>query len=604
MKPSGLIALLGAALVAWAAAAQAGEPPPAGGVPEAVRRAAIDGRFLLLQGRLDEAILKLQSALSLYPDQPEAREFLAQAQAKRAEAQQHYDAAAALGKAAKWDEAIVETSAATGVYPAYKQAKDLALDIRRRAANATVEAAAAALGQGNFAAAEGAFRRAMEYVPDFAPAASGLGCTDFARAQAAAAQGRWGAALVWVTEAVDFAPKKSEYADLAAAMRARVLERVRFAVAPAPAGADPVNAATTALREKTWQHLGKSRPEFFVVPGDAAFAGKANYLVALAAGEPKLRGGLVRTEQRTFRYNIKREEANPDYAAARDQLSQALAYLAQIRMDYDQPCPFCGGVGWTICRACGGSGTIIGPPPGPCHACNLLGGRPGWVRCLRCGGTGHYSRISYTELRRAEQEVARLQDLLARTPQMITRQVPADWPYGMEYHEKAGEMEFTLRITVAESGGNVVADALRRDKRFEGTAVQNANPAIGLAAGPLKLPGDEEVRQTLIDEAAAEAANRTVAATTAARAAERQAESQRLFSEGRTAEAIEAGADAAMLKEAVAKGKGIALVAGLRDRLRAEERRAPPIAAPAPSAPAAAPSAPAAAPSAPAAAPN
>jgi len=578
MKRLNLITLLGAALIAWAATARAGESPSPGGLPEQVRRAAIDGRFLLMQGRLDDAIQKLQDALALYPDQPEAKELLAQAQAKRAEAQQHYDAAVALGKAAKWDEAILEINAATGVYPAYKQAKDLAADVRRRAANASVEAATAVLEQGSFAAAEDGFRRAMEYVPDFAPAAAGLGRTDFERAQAAVAKGRWGAALVWMSEAVDYAPKKTEYADLAASLRGRVLDRVRFAVALAPAGADVVNATTTVLREKTWQHLCQSRPEFFVVQGDAAFAGRADYLVAVGASEPKLRGGLVRTEQRVFRYNIKREEPNPDYAAVRDQLNRARDYLVQLRLEYDQPCPFCSG-GWILCRSCRGAGTSAGPPPGPCPACSVAGGRPGWVRCPRCGGTGRYSRVSYTQLQQAEQDVARLQDLLLRTPQMITRQVPADWPYSVEYHEKAGVLEFTLRITVAETGRSVVADALRRDKRFEDTAVQNANPAIGLAADPLKLPADEEVRQALIDEAAQEAATRSIAATTNVRVAERQAEFQRLISEGLAAEAVEAGADAAMLKEAVAKGQGIAMVAGLRDRLRADERRAAPSAA-------------------------
>jgi len=575
MKRLNLIAILGAALFAWAATARAGESPKPAGPPEVVRRAAIDGRFLLMQGRLDDAVQKLQAALALYPDQPEARELLAQAQAKRAEAQQHYDAAVALGKAAKWDEAILEINAATGVYPAYKQAKDLAADIRRRAANASVEAATAVLERGSFAAAEDGFRRAMEYVPDFAPAAEGLGRTDFERAQAAVAKGRWGAALVWMSEAVDYAPKKTEYAELAASLRGRVLERVQFAVALAPAGADVVNATTTVLREKAWQLLCQSRPEFFVVQGDAAFAGRADYLVAVGASEPKLRGGLVRSEQRVFRYNIKREEPNPDYAAVRDQLTRARDYLVQVRLEYDQPCPFCSG-GWILCRACrgAGTGTSAGPPPGPCPACNLPGGRPGWVRCPQCGGTGRYSRVSYTQLQQAEQDVARLQDLLLRTPLMITRQVPADWPYSVEYHEKAGVLEFTLRITVAETGRSVVADALRREKRFEDAAVQNANPAIGLAADPLKLPADEEVRQALIDEAAQEAATRAIVATTNVRVAGRQAEFQRLISEGLTAEAVEAGADAAILKEAVAKGQGIAMVAGLRDRLRADERRA------------------------------
>jgi len=572
-----LAAILAAALMAWIATVQAGESPKPGEVPEAVRRAAIDGRFLLMQGRLDEAIQKLDAALGLYPDQPEARSLLAQAQAKRAEAQQHHDKAGTLAQAGKWDEAILEINAATGVYPAYKQAKDLVADIRRRAANASVASATALLGKGDLPGAEDGFRRAMEYVPDFPPAGEGIGRTDFERARAVAAQGRWGAALAWVTEAVDYAPKNAEYAELAAAMRARVLERIRFAIAkgsPRPA-TEVVSAATVALEEKTWQRLGQSHPEFLVLPGDPAFTGAAAYLVALDAGEPQARGGLVRTEQRTFRYNIKREEPNPEYSNTRDQFNQARAYLTQLRMDYDQPCPYCAGGGFTICRACGGTGTIFGPPPGPCPACSVLGGRPGYTRCPRCGGTGHYSRVSSTELRRAEQDVARLQDLLTRTPQVIVRNVPADWSYSLEYHEKSGVMEYTLRIVSAESGRNIASETLRRDKRYQDTTVQNANPGIGLAADPLKLPADEEIRLTLLDEASVEAANRTIAVTAAARAAQRQAESQRLMSEGHTVEAMEATADAAILKEAVAKGQGMVLVGALRDRLRAEERRAP-----------------------------
>jgi hypothetical protein len=158
---------------------------------------------------------------------------------------------------------------------------------------------------------------------------------------------------------------------------------------------------------------------------------------------------------------------------------------------------------------------------------------------------------------------------------VIVRNVPADWSYSVEYHEKSGVMEYTLRIVSAESGRNIASETLRRDKRYQDTTVQNANPGIGLAADPLKLPADEEIRLTLLDEASVEAANRTIAVTAAARAAQRQAESQRLMSEGHTVEAMEATADAAILKEAVAKGQGMVLVGALRDRLRAEERRAP-----------------------------
>jgi len=586
MKPSAFPAILGAVLITWAAVAGAAEPTRNQELAEQARRAAVDGRFLLLQGRLDEAIGKLDLALSLWPGYPEAKELLAQAQTRRQESQQHYDKAAALAKAAKWDEAIAETNAATGVYPAYKQAKDLVADIRRRAADANVSAAGPLLAARDLAGAEDAFRRALEYAPDAEPAREGLARVALLRAEAAAGQGLWGAAFLWAAEAVEYAPKNAAYQEQSRTARGQVVARSRFIIGPeGDAGAVP-SATTSDLRTATWRRLEQARPEFLAIQGGVDAADPPAYTVRLDAGLPDIRGGLVRSEQRTFRYNVQRQEPNPDYATVRDQLAQATNALTQLRMEYNQPCPFCAGTGWTGCRACGGTGLSPGPPPrGPCPMCSVAGGRPGGIRCLRCWGTGHHSRISITDLRRAEQEVARLQDLLARTPPMIVRQLPADWPYGIEYHERTGALEATLRITNTATGQPAASDTLRKAKRFEDTAIQNANPGIGLAAQTLKLPTDEEVRQALVDEASQEAAARIIAAVAGARAAERQAESNRLMGEGKTAEAVEAGADATVLKESAGRGQGAALMTALRERLRADQRRNRP-ASPAPAAPA------------------
>jgi hypothetical protein len=171
---------------------------------------------------------------------------------------------------------------------------------------------------------------------------------------------------------------------------------------------------------------------------------------------------------------------------------------------------------------------------------------------------------------------------LARTPPRIVRDVPADWAYAVEYYEKTGTVEATLRITDAASGRAILADALRRHRREEDTTIQNANPAIGLAAKPLKLPPDEAVREGLLAEAGDEAAARVLAAVLAARAAERQAASDRLLAEGKVAEAVEAAMDAAVLREPIDPQKAGLQMKGLRDRLRIEERYPERPAAPAP----------------------
>lgn len=575
-------AMLAAGLVlgvsAWAA-----EAPKAGEMPEAARRAAIDGRFLLVQGRLDEAVEKLRLALALWPGHAEATDLLAQAEARRTEAQKHYDRAAGLAKESKWDDSLAAVNAAIGVYPAYKQAKDLAADVNRRAAEAFAAEGRGQAAAANLPAAETALRRALDYVPDFAAARDGLARVAAMRADAAAADGRWGAAYLWAAEAAEYAPQTVAYRDQREAARRQVFERIRYAVAPEPDGGAMPSAATSDLRAAAWRRLDETRPEFLalqVAPGAPGLApatprqaGPAAFMVRLEAGMPEVRGGLVRTEQRMFRYNVRQEEPNPDYAAVREQLARAQDYLARLRLEYDQPCPFCGGRGWLICRACGGTGFVPGlPPGGPCPFCAAAGGRPGWTRCLRCWGTGRWSRVSLTDLRRAEADVARLQNTLARTPAVIVRQVPADWPYAIEYHERAGALEASLRITDAATGRPVLADSLRKGRRVEDTAIQNANPGIGLAAKTLKLPTDEEMRRAVVDEAAQDAAARIIAATCAARAADRLAEADRLMAEGKVREAAEAGADVAVLKESAARGQGAALMAALRQRLRSHER--------------------------------
>jgi tetratricopeptide (TPR) repeat protein len=594
MRPSTMLALVVAAVAVSAAVAApaasgqaaasaapgqaAAGPAPAAQVSEPARRAAIDGRFLLLQGRVDEAIDKLEMALALAPGYPEAVSLLAEAKSRRQQAQQHYDRAAALAREGKWDEALLEIDAALQPYGSYAQAKDLLKDIRRRAADSYVAAGAALADSGDLPAADAAYRRSMDYAPDSAAAREGLARVDALRAEAALGRNFWGAALLWATEAVEYAPKKAEYQELAAAARARVVDRIRLTVGPDPEGGAVPTATTADLRAAIWQHLAAAAPAFLAVlagpgaPGPAAFTAAAD-VTSLEVGPEQMR-----VENRTQRYAVERQEPNPDYARVVDSLAAANDYLTRLRADYDRPCPFCGGLGWTVCRACGGTGIVPGVPAGACPVC-AASGRPGWIRCPRCFGFGRFSSVSITDLRRQEQEVARLQNLLARTSPTIVRQVPADWPYAVEFHERSGTVEAALRVTDRGAGRVVLADAVRKNKRFDDTAIQNANPAIGLAPKALRMPSDEKIRAAILDEAAGEAAARIIAAVAGARAAERLAESERLMAAGKTAEAVEAGVDAAILTEPINRDGAAQLMQSLRERLRTEGRPPAPPAA-------------------------
>jgi tetratricopeptide (TPR) repeat protein len=574
-------------VAAAAPALPVAETPPAERILEAARRATVDGRFLLVQGRLDEAIEKLKVALSLWPGYGDAKELLGQAQAKRDEAQRYYDAAAALAKQGKFDEAVQQANAALGVYRMYKQARDLIQDINRRAEQTLLASGLALTAAGNLAEADAAFRRALDYAPESPASRDGLARVASLRSDAAAGRNQWGAALLWADEAADFAPKKQEYQAMEAAARAQVAGRIRVSLGPQPDGGMAPSAATSELRAAIWKRLAGTRPEFLVLQVEPGAAAPPTFSADVEVTSLEISPDRLRVENRSHRYNVQREEPNPDYATVSGLLATATDYLGRLRLDYNQTCPFCAGTGWLICRACGGTGFAPGPVPGAaCPVCSAPGGRSGWGRCPRCWGSEHYSSVSITDVRRQEVEVQRLQNVLARTPQTVMRQYPADWPYTIEFHEKVGTLEAGLRIWSAAARRVVAADAVRKSRRFEDSTVQNANPAIGLTAKTLKMPDDETMRKALVADLAGDAAVRLVAAVANICAGERQAEYERLAGEGRMAEAIEAGVDAAVFKTGASRDDADRMMNALRARLRGGEKAAPaPPALPAPPAP-------------------
>ncbi len=567
-----LLAVTGVWAAVGAAAPHAVSAPaptaPAAEVPEAAAKACFEGRWLLVQNRLDEALEKLQLALDLAPGYVEAEQLLAKARARRQEAQTHYDRAAAALQEEKWDKAVQEVAAATNVFPKYREAKALLEDIQRKAAAAYLAAGLERLEAGDLAAAEVALGRAQDYVADLPGVREGLARAASMRAEAALARQQWGQALLWAREAVA-SDAKEEYQAQVQAAQARVFARIRFGVTQAAPEAGGPSAATAALAAGAWRRLQERKPEFVLLPAAGAAPEAAAFTVRLEAGKLDILTERTRIENRTHRYTVRQDEPNPDYARIRDLLDAATQRLAALRTEVvDRPCYTCSGTGWLLCRACGGTGAVGGAP---CAACGSSG-RPGWVRCPLCGGLGRRIGLLGTDIRRLEREVDQLQDQLARTPPRIVREVPADWAYGIEYYEKTGTVEATVRVTDAASGRAILADALRRHRREEDTTIQNANPAIGLAAKPLRLPPDEAVREGLLAEAGDEAAARVLAAVLAARAAERQAASDRLLAEGKVAEAVEAGTDAAVLREPIDPQKAGLQMKGLRDRLRIEER--------------------------------
>ena len=484
------------------------------------------------------------------------------------DAQGHVDKAAALMKANRWDEAVQELNAATNVYPSCKEAKALLAEVNGKAAQSLLGSGQSLLAGGKPAEAEASLRKALDFAPDLPGAREGLARVAFQRADGAAARGLWGQALLWSREAAQYMPKAPAYEEAVRAARNRVMVRLRFTVGPVLAEGPAPTALASSFLSALWTHLQDRKADFLEVVGLGALQAPT-YTVRADVGPLIIQDERTHAETRVFHYTAQKEEPNPDYARAEDSLRVATANAGQLRADFDRPCPFCGGSGLAICRLCGGTGIVAGPTGNvPCPICNGPGGRPGRVRCSRCGGTGRGGGISLWDIRRAQDETDRLQALLAHTSPTILVPGESDWVYTVEYFEKSGTLDAALKVAVAATGQAVYAESLRGRLAKADTGIQNANPAIGLAAKTPNLPSDEKMRALLVDATGDEAAGKVLAAMAGAKAGERQAAADRLFKEGKTAEAVEAAMDAAVLKETVSPQEGARLMTDLGARLR------------------------------------
>jgi tetratricopeptide (TPR) repeat protein len=553
-----------------AAPAAPAPAPSAGTTDEAARKLCFDGRWLLIQNRLDEAIDRLQLAVAVDPRYEEAVQLLAQARTRRAEAQKCYDAAVALAKQGQWDEALRQAQAALGPFPAYPQAKALVPDLKRQATEALLAAGQALVAAGNLGGAEAVLGQAMGYAADPAPVHEALGRVDFLRGKAAAARGAWGAAFLWFSEAAEFSPTRGEYKDPLRAARTAVIQRVQFSLALDRTA--PLSAAGALLRDATWKRLVAARPDFLALAGAQEWAGQASFTAAVDVASLDVKELPARTENKTLAYKTVVEERNPDYDRTLDQLSAARDYLARLAQDYNAACPYCLGYGWVRCRYCGGTGMKPTPPPGtPCPVC-ALSGRPGWLPCPYCGGAGHGTVAQGQAITRTQRDITSLQTGLARLPATVSKPVTGEWPYAVQIAEKTGTLAGGLRVIAGAAGQAVAVEAVRCIKRFESSTILNPRPEIGLKAAAAVLPTDEVVRQAVLEDAAAETAEKILAAALGARAATLQTTFQKLLADGKTGLAIEMGADAAVIKEAIGKEEAARLKAFLRDRMRIEER--------------------------------
>ncbi len=475
------------------------------------------GSSLAGKGRLDEAIAALKGSLDIWPYFDEASGALARTQARRDESERLYENAANLAKQRRWDDAIRQAEAARKIYPFHHPAGDVLAESKQSAAAEHCEAGNRLLAGNNLAEAEKEFQRSLGYVPYLVPATEGLARVDDIRGVADQEKGQWGSALLWYMEANNHI-SKPEYLGKIKAARGRVLSRISFGIGVNVTDAKVRGTVeSSALRSRVFADILAKKPQFLRLEDAQNGAKPPFYTVAVNLEDLSVRGGLIRSENRTHRYTAYREIPNPEITRLSVMLQAAHRDLARLRRDFNRQ----------------------GHATGKSKRSTSRGKKQAPVRHPRRRGYVKTTRATKWNIERKLAQVRRLQHQLAIAPATITESFPARWPYVINHYEKSGTIRTSIRITNA-TGVTLDAITVRKTFRQEDATVDNPNPRIGLHADPLILCSNDEVRASMIHAAGSEVAAKIVAAVLKAKASKIRAKAQNASRRGNSIDATEA----------------------------------------------------------------
>ena len=349
---------------------------PADAAAEAARKACFEGRWLLIQNRLDEAIAKLEMALSLSPNSAEAKDLMAQAQGRRAETEKHCDQAVALAGQGRWDEAIQEVQWALMVYSRVGAGQGAAAGRQAAGRRGDAEERVGPGGRGKPGGGRGGPAAVAGVRSRPGPAREALARLDAQRGRAAGGPPAAGGGVPVVCRGRRTRPRRTPSTRRSRrCARAVAVERLRFAVVQhrpqrrarqRPSSATPPGSALAAIK-----------PDFLDVAAAPNAAPAGAMAVAVDAGADRLRTAPPKVEARTMSYKANVQEPNPDYVLLSQQRAACLDNLSLLQAAAQRPCVYCGGAGWCGARPAAARACATGRhPAGACRArCAAAPGR-------------------------------------------------------------------------------------------------------------------------------------------------------------------------------------------------------------------------------------
>jgi tetratricopeptide (TPR) repeat protein len=443
------------------------------------RQAQQRGEQLLTSKQLDPSIDALEESLTIWPDNREAVDLLRAARHRRQEAADQLAAATAAWRGREYDQALSLALEAESIYPLHPPIQQRLGEIRHDGAAFNNDHGATLIDLGDLAEAETAFRRAIDFLPRHADAMRGLGRVDFAYGERAERDGRPGQALLRYRAAFEH-DRQSTYQQRLDAIRGTILAHQRITVAAE--ALDGNGRPDNVMANKVAALVGHRAPDFIDL------AASPDYNAQVIIDHVTVQDNVDSVQHRRHAYTAYRDVRNPRIDDLRYAIDRAEDELHRLERSRHQSC-----------RHCHGRGRIE----------HLVDGHRGWQSCGHCGGRGHLIVTDEHRIQRARHRLRELERELAHEPALIREAYTAYWNYTVSRYVKTGMLRG--RLLVLDREGRTVAEKpIEEHFTAEDSVIAGANPSIGLYEDPLVLPGDADIRSSLLDTAASDAAGATI----------------------------------------------------------------------------------------------
>lgn len=465
-----------------------------------------DGRALIERLTMGPAIKSLNDSLAVWPYNPVANDLLIKAQAQQVLADEQFEKASQAMGDAKWDDAIAYTDSGLAIDRSHPGLDKLRGELPRRAAADYTRRGDRQLEQEDLDSAHRSYMRALSYRETYREARLGMGHVYTQWAEQHEQAQRFGAALLNYAKGQSYTRGKS-LDDGVVRMRAAIRDRLDVGLSVVEADRQRGVIDPRQLRSALLGSLEANRAAGLAIQGQGM-----PYELRFSISESTLDTLLTNTSNRTHHYTTQELRHNRDYDRIAGQLRRERSTLRHLE--------------------------------GQLHGFRCRGNHHGGA--CDCYNHSRYSHIRH-RYDRQYSVVSRLERELSRTPRQIRVTLHHDWPYTVETYTKTGELSVASELIDTATGKTIRAFTHRSSVAYDDDRTLNANPAIGLRIDDLQLRSDDAIAATMTDELSNAASLWAVNTLIDHRLAQLNATIDDLDIAGKTAEALEARVQSAVL---------------------------------------------------------